>query len=144
MGADGQGNPGGPKLDSQQVELLGRNLLVSELLRSGIEVARPERDRGVDLIAYLDKDLEQGRFTAVPMQMKASQGTSISVSDKFGNVASRAHTNEDRFTLRVFSRCWFVSDPWRVRWSQATCTIQAGTGWGPASRRSERSVSTRI
>ena len=34
----------------QVVELLGRNLLATALIRDGLEVARPERDRGIDLI----------------------------------------------------------------------------------------------
>jgi len=43
-------------MDSQTVEIIGRNYLVSRLVSDGLEVARPERDRGVDLIAYLDLD----------------------------------------------------------------------------------------
>ena len=38
-------------LDSQVTEYLGRNLLIDQLLRAGVEVAIPVRDRGVDLIA---------------------------------------------------------------------------------------------
>lgn len=38
-----------PRVDTQLVELAGRNWLASELLRAGLEVARPERDRGIDL-----------------------------------------------------------------------------------------------
>ena len=34
--------------DSQVIELLGRNLLVAELLQAGLEVALPIRDRGLD------------------------------------------------------------------------------------------------
>jgi hypothetical protein len=41
------------KFDAQFVELAGRNWLVSQLIQGGIEVARPERDCGVDLIATL-------------------------------------------------------------------------------------------
>ena len=41
-------------MDSQVVEVLGRNRLVSDLLQAGLEVALPVRDRGVDLIAYAD------------------------------------------------------------------------------------------
>ena len=48
-------------MDTQTTELVGRNFLVSELLRAGLEVARPERDRGIDLVAYVDLDPE-GRF----------------------------------------------------------------------------------
>jgi hypothetical protein len=39
-------------VDSQTVEIIGRNFLVSQLVRDGVEVARPERDHGIDLIAY--------------------------------------------------------------------------------------------
>ena len=37
-------------MDSQQVELIGRNWLISELVRVGLEVATPVRDNGVDLL----------------------------------------------------------------------------------------------
>lgn len=74
--------------DKQLVEIAGRNLLVSALVAAGLEVARPERDRGVDLLAYLD--LEQDLpFTAVPIQLKASEGTGVSLLrkyEKFGNL----------------------------------------------------------
>jgi hypothetical protein len=56
------------------VELAGRNWLASELLRAGLEVARPERDRGIDLIAYLDLDERVSSFLACPIQMKAATG----------------------------------------------------------------------
>jgi hypothetical protein len=65
-------------MDSQQIEIVGRNFLVNELLRGGVEVARPERDRGVDLIAYLDSP-----FCAVPIQMKAATGEVLSVHAKY-------------------------------------------------------------
>ncbi len=42
------------KLDTQVIELLGRQRLIAELLRDGLEVALPVRDRGVDLVAYAD------------------------------------------------------------------------------------------
>ncbi len=49
-------------MNSQIVELIGRNYLVSELLKAGFEVATPLRDRGVDLIAYIDLDDDIDRF----------------------------------------------------------------------------------
>jgi len=52
-------------MDPQLVELAGRNWLTSQLLQAGLEVARPERDRGIDLIAYRDMD-ERNRFLAYP------------------------------------------------------------------------------
>jgi hypothetical protein len=66
--------------DTQLVELAGRNRLAGELQRAGIEVARPERDRGVDLLAYLD--LEKA-FHARPIQMKASTGETFNVFPRY-------------------------------------------------------------
>ena len=43
-------------LDTQSIEILGRNRLINELIGAGIEVAQPLRDRGIDLIAYLDRN----------------------------------------------------------------------------------------
>lgn len=63
----------GPKypsgMDTQQIEIIGRGLLTAHLIEGGVEVARPERDRGVDLIAYVDT--LPGGFAACPIQMKA-------------------------------------------------------------------------
>jgi len=87
-------------LDSQTVEVLGRNALVNSLLRAGIEVARPERDRGVDLLAYLDKDIESGRFSAVPIQIKATTKASFSVSEKYA-----------AFPSLVMAHVWNVMEP---------------------------------
>jgi hypothetical protein len=56
------------QVDSQLIELVGRNWLMSQLQQAGVEVAKPERDRGVDLIAYL----EHPRFVACPIQLKVS------------------------------------------------------------------------
>ena len=38
--------------DTGATEVLGRSWFTAELVRSGVEVARPERDIGVDLLAY--------------------------------------------------------------------------------------------
>ncbi|MGA3024700.1 MAG: hypothetical protein ABSF98_08030 [Bryobacteraceae bacterium] len=51
----GVGSVTAVKRDSQVVKVLGRNLLIAELLGAGLEVALPIRDRGIDLIAYADK-----------------------------------------------------------------------------------------
>lgn len=61
--------------DGQLVELAGRNWLVSQLIQGGIEVARPERDRGVDLIAYI----ETPDFVACRIQVKVSSGSAFVV-----------------------------------------------------------------
>jgi predicted methyltransferase MtxX (methanogen marker protein 4) len=41
---------------AQQIEIMGRNRLVNELIAAGIAVAVPLRDRGIDVIAYGDRD----------------------------------------------------------------------------------------
>src|SRR5207302_8738000 len=69
--------------DSQQVELMGRNRLVNELIAAGVEVSIPIRDRGIDVIAYLDRDDDLGRFIAVPIQMKASSKPRFGVDQKY-------------------------------------------------------------
>lgn len=71
------------RVDTQLVELAGRNWLASELLRAGLEVAKPERDRGIDLIAYLDLDELSGNFHACPIQMKAATGAVFSLNPKY-------------------------------------------------------------
>jgi hypothetical protein len=74
---------GREKHDSQIVEIAGRNWLVSQLYLAGVEVARPERDHGIDLIAFFDLD-ECGRFIACPIQMKATRMKSFDVHRRFG------------------------------------------------------------
>jgi hypothetical protein len=65
--------------DPQIVELAGRNRLASELQRAGIEVARPERDHGVDLVAFLDRD----KFRARPIQLKAASRESFDIHCRY-------------------------------------------------------------
>lgn len=69
--------------DTQVTEIFGRNRLVNDLLLSGVEVATPARDRGVDLIAYVDIDEQSGRFTAVPIQIKAATQRWFSIDRKY-------------------------------------------------------------
>jgi hypothetical protein len=70
-------------LDTQVVELLGRHRLMGELLRDGLEVAVPARDRGIDLIAYADLSRQVARFAARPVQMKAFTTRGFSVEQKY-------------------------------------------------------------
>jgi hypothetical protein len=95
------------KADGQLIELAGRNWLVSQLIQAGIEVARPERDRGIDLIAYIDPP----RFVAVPIQMKAFSEASFSVYRK-------------RYRGMLFVCVWHVKDSsqtvaFAMTWSEA-------------------------
>jgi hypothetical protein len=87
-------------LDTQVVELLGRQRLLSELLRDGLEVASPARDRGIDLIAYADLSHQVDRFAARPIQMKASTTRAFSVARKY-----------ERFADLILAYVWHVDDP---------------------------------
>lgn len=86
-------------MDSQIVEVLGRSHLVAELLRVGLEVAEPVRDRGIDLIAYSDLDRALARFVACPIQMKASSSESFSVDAKYA-----------AFPNLIIAHVWHVND----------------------------------
>lgn len=81
--------------DTQNVELAGRNLLATSLQLAGVEVARPERDHGIDLIVYLDKDI----FQAVPIQVK------VSSEENFG-----AWPRYSEFPQLVLVFIWHVHD----------------------------------
>lgn len=70
-------------MDSQLTEVFGRNRLVNDLLLSDIEVAAPIRDRGIDLIAYLDLDEQADRFMAIPIQIKTAARRSFMIDRKY-------------------------------------------------------------
>lgn len=75
-------------MDTQTIEILGRNRLVNELLVAGLEVAIPLRDRGIDLIAYVDLAAKTSKFAAVPIQMKASSTRAFSVDTKYAKISN--------------------------------------------------------
>jgi hypothetical protein len=87
-------------MDKQITELIGRNRLIDELLRSRIEVALPERDRGIDLIAYVDLDSRAASFIARPMQIKASSREQFSIERKYA-----------KFSDLILAFVWHVHDP---------------------------------
>src|SRR5947209_6839545 len=74
---------GRSRMDTQAVELACRNWLISQLIQAGLEVARPERDRGIDLIAYLDVDSPSTKFLARPIQMKGGSGRCFSLDPRY-------------------------------------------------------------
>lgn len=73
-------------MDAQVLELAGRHRLEGELFAAGLEVAYPARDRGVDLIAYLEVGRTADRFVAKPIQMKAASRRSFGVWQKFEKI----------------------------------------------------------
>lgn len=85
--------------DKQVVELLGRNRLVDELLRAGLEVAFPARDRGIDLIVYADKGQGVQTFVAKPIQMKAASIRSFGIDRKYA-----------AFPNLIIAYVWYVGD----------------------------------
>lgn len=91
--------PKAPARDTQVVELLGRNRLVSELLAAGLEVAVPLRDHGIDVVAYLDLDASVGRFVARPIQMKAAWKRSFSIYRKY-----------EKFPDLILAYVWHLED----------------------------------
>ena len=75
-----------PMLDTGAIELIGRHCLIAELLADGIEAAMPIRDRGVDLIAYLETHENIDQFYSVPIQLKVSSRRSFSLDKKYQSI----------------------------------------------------------
>jgi hypothetical protein len=90
-------------VDTQLVELEGRNWLTSQLLKAGLEVARPERDKGIDLIVYRDID-ETHRFLAYPIQMKAATREVFSLYPKY-----------EKFSNLILAYVWNLGDSTRTK-----------------------------
>jgi len=85
------------QLDTQIVELIGRHALIEEILASGLEVAIPIRDHGVDLIVFTDMATT---FGAVPIQLKAATGKCFSIDLRYS-----------RFPNLLLVFVWNVSSP---------------------------------
>lgn len=105
-------------MDTQIIELSGRHFLTGELLRSGIEVALPIRDRGIDLIAYIDIDKRVDTFISCPIQMKAASATSFSIDRKYEKVRNLlivyvwhlADLSETRIYALTFSEAHAIAE----------------------------------
>lgn len=65
-------------LDTQQIEIVGRNWLVHELMLAGFEIALPMRDKGVDLLVS-----PQDYDWTLAVQLKTARGTAMSVDRKY-------------------------------------------------------------
>ena len=65
-------------MDTQVVELIGRQYLIAELLVcAGLEVATPIRDPGIDLIAYADIDERITRLCFLPYSDEGDDGAVV-------------------------------------------------------------------
>jgi len=76
-------------MDSQQIELVGRAALETQLIRKGFEIARPHRDKGIDLIVFLDDPSH--RLAALPVQVKSYTGQSFGVARKYEKMKYLIH-----------------------------------------------------
>ena len=72
--------------DTQITELAGLHYLISQLLKAKIEVATPLRDRGIDLIAYIDREGVDARFLACPIQLKANEEARFGLDKKYEKI----------------------------------------------------------
>jgi hypothetical protein len=90
-------------MDSQATEIIGRNWLVSQLVRDGLEVACPEHVHDVDLVAYLDQDETGGNFVAGGVQMKAATSAVFSLASKY-----------EKFTPLILACVWHADEPERA------------------------------
>src|SRR5258707_41628 len=86
--------------DSQLTELVGRHFLIAQLVAGDLEVAIPIRDRGIDLIAYLDLSTETEQFVSCPVQMKASREARFGVEKKYEKIANL-----------LIAYVWHIEDP---------------------------------
>lgn len=91
---------GDTHLDTRMIEVLGRGCLIDQLLQAGLEVALPERNRGVDLIAYADPSVPANRFSAKPIQMKAASKRGFSLDQKY-----------ERISDLIMAYVWHVDAP---------------------------------
>jgi hypothetical protein len=105
------------KLDTQQIEILGRAALTAELMGDGLEVAQPDRDAGIDLVAFTVRP-----WMAVPIQMKVASSAAFSVHRKY-----------ERFDRLVMVYVWRAArgadaEFYAMPWTTAR-DIADGLGW---------------
>jgi hypothetical protein len=70
------------KMDTQQIEIIGKHILIANLLAANLEVAEPIRDRGIDLIVFRDGS-DDGKFIACPIQLKTATDEAFELYSKY-------------------------------------------------------------
>lgn len=73
-------------MDKQQIGLIGKHILIANLIAANLEVAEPLRDRGIDLIAFRD-GMDGGEFEACPIQLKTASSATFSLDEKYEQFA---------------------------------------------------------
>jgi hypothetical protein len=104
-------------MDTQTLELIGRHRLASELLLAGLEVAFPARDRGVDIIAYVDVEQTDRRFVARPIQLKAASQRSFGIWSKY-----------ERIHDLILAYVWYVDGTETAQTFALTCAEALAVG----------------
>ena len=69
-------------MDKQQIGLIGKHILIANLIAANLEVAEPLRDRGIDLIAYRDGFAGE-EFEACPIQLKTATDETFELYSKY-------------------------------------------------------------
>jgi len=95
-------------LDSQQVESLGRAALIAQLVGDGLEVAQPDRDAGVDLLAFTFDP-----WHVVPIQLKAATAEAFSVDRKYERLAAAPLLMVYVWNARSATDLQFYAMTWR-------------------------------
>ena len=70
------------KMDTQQIEIIGKHILIANLLAANLEVAEPIRDHGIDLIVFRD-GLDGDKFIACPIQLKTATDEAFELYSKY-------------------------------------------------------------
>ena len=117
-------------VDTQLVELEGRNRLIESILHAGLDVALPIRDDGVDLIVYRRKG--EGLFNARPVQLKTATRPRFAVDrlkyeGRQGLIMAYVW-GQDRSTIYALSYHPDVSDVARAMGWDQTNAWQTGAG----------------
>lgn len=71
-------------MDTQQIGIIGKHILIAHLIAADLEVAEPIRDRGIDLIAFRDR-VSTGDFSACPIQLKTATDEVFGLDSKYEN-----------------------------------------------------------
>jgi hypothetical protein len=86
-------------MDTQQIGIIGKHVLIANLLAANLEVAEPIRDHGIDLIVFRD-DKKDGGFLACPVQLKAATDEAFELYSKY-----------ERFPGLKIVYVWNLRDP---------------------------------
>jgi hypothetical protein len=70
------------KMDTQQIEIIGKHILIANLLAANLEVAEPIRDHGIDLIVFRDGS-DGNKFIACPIQLKTATNEAFELHEKY-------------------------------------------------------------